>query len=104
LAGLLAEGFTAIAGTPVDPVVRRSAHADYQSDAALALGRRLGRDPRDVATEVVARMRPDDLCRTVAVSGPGFINLNLDDGVLGRLLAGMAADTRLRVPSVAAPE
>src|SRR5579859_5314905 len=104
LAQRLADSFTAIAGTPVDPVVRRSAHADYQSDAALALGRGLGRDPRDVATEVVAGMRLDDLCRAITVSGPGFINLTLDDGVLGRMLAGMAADPRLGVPHVAMPE
>ncbi len=104
LAARLSDGFTAITGAAVDPAVRRSTYADYQSDAALALGRRLGRDPRDLATDVVAHTRLDDLCCTVTVSGPGFINLALDDGVLSQLLAGMAADARLGVLSVAAPE
>ena len=39
----LAPAFAMVAGGPVDPVVRRSARADFQSDAALALARRLGR-------------------------------------------------------------
>ena len=45
----LAPAFAAVAGVPVDPVVRRSQRADFQSDAALALARRLGRPPRTIA-------------------------------------------------------
>ncbi|GAB3970248.1 hypothetical protein GCM10027615_26240 [Plantactinospora veratri] len=41
----LARSFSALAGEPVDPVVRRSRHADFQAEAALSLARRLGRTP-----------------------------------------------------------
>lgn len=103
LADRLAPVFSAVAGAPVDPVLRRSQHADYQCDAALSLARRLGRRPRDVAAEVLDQVELADLCAAAAVSGPGFINLTVADSALGTLLSTAAADTRLGVaPSSAA--
>jgi arginyl-tRNA synthetase len=104
LADRLAQAFSAVAGGPVDPVVRRSQHADYQSDAALSLARRLGRPPREIATEVLGQAALADLCSAVEVSGPGFINLTVADPALGMLLSTMAADTRLGVAMSAAAE
>jgi len=88
----------------VDPAVRRSQHADFQSDAALALRRRLGGNPRDIAARVVERAELDDLCSKVEISGPGFINLTLSNEAIGRLLAEAAADERLGVPEAERPE
>jgi len=90
-----------VAGEPVDPAVRRSQRADFQSDAALPLARRLGRVPRDLAAEVVALADLRGLCSSVDVSGPGFINLAVDDGALAALLNRQAGDDRL---GVAPPE
>ncbi|MBB5110382.1 arginyl-tRNA synthetase [Micromonospora echinospora] len=104
LADRLAPAFAAVAGVPVDPAVRRSQHADFQSDAALALARRLGRPPRDIAAEVRERAALADLCAAVEVSGPGFLNLTVSGHALGRLVSAMAADPRLGVPVVAEPE
>lgn len=103
----LAPAFEALAGEPVDPAVRRSRHADFQSDAALALARRVGRGPREIAAEVVeaaGRGGLDEVCAKVEVSGPGFINLTVADGVLGRMLTERRADRRLGVPTAATPE
>jgi arginyl-tRNA synthetase len=100
----LAPAFEAVAGTPVDPVIRRSQHAHFQSDAALALVRKIGGNPRDIATRVVEAAQLDDLCSSVEISGPGFINLTLADGVLGRLLADTVGDERLAVQQAKAPE
>ncbi|MFG1677365.1 arginine--tRNA ligase [Micromonospora sp. NPDC049282] len=100
----LAPAFAAVAGGPVDPVVRRSQHADFQSDAPLALARRLGRPPRAIAAEVRDRAELADLCAAVEVSGPGFLNLTVADRALGDLVSALAADPRLGVPVVAGPE
>jgi len=81
-----------------DPALHRSAHADYQADVALALGRRLGRPPREVAAAVAAHLRPDDLLGRVEVSGPGFLNLTLTDAFLAQALGRMGQDERLGVP------
>src|SRR5262249_57914145 len=65
------------AGAGVDPAIHRSAHADYQADAALALARAVRQIPRDVATALVAQLPADDVIAEAAVSGPGFINLTI---------------------------
>ncbi|MFJ6199278.1 arginine--tRNA ligase [Micromonospora sp. NPDC092111] len=100
----LAPAFATVAGGPVDPVVRRSPRADFQSDAALALARRLGRPPREIATAVLDHAVLDDVCATAEVSGPGFLNLTVADGALAGMVAGLAGDDRLGVPVTAAPE
>ncbi|GIG86053.1 arginine--tRNA ligase [Plantactinospora endophytica] len=105
LADRLASSFAAVAGGgPVDPVVRRSRRADFQAEAALSLARRLGRPPREIAVEVVERAALADLCSSVAVSGPGFVNLTVADELLGRLVSELAADPRLGVPVTPTPE
>jgi len=80
----LGAAFAAVAGQPVDPAVRRSQHADFQSGAALTLARRLGRAPREIASDVVARADLAGLA-VAEVSGPGFLNLSVDDDFLARL-------------------
>ncbi len=80
-----------------DPHVRPSDHADFQANGAMALARRLGRAPREVAAEIAAEAGLEDLCRTVEVSGAGFINLTLHERFLAGQLAAMASDVRLGV-------
>jgi arginyl-tRNA synthetase len=94
----LASAFQAVTGQAADPVVHRSQHADFQSDGALRLAHRLGGNPRDLATQIVAHATLDDLCSRVEVSGPGFINLTIANDTLGRLAGTMNADDRLGVP------
>ncbi|MEV0810907.1 arginine--tRNA ligase [Micromonospora sp. NPDC050200] len=100
----LAPAFATVAGGPVDPLVRRSPRADFQSDAALALARRLGRPPRDIAAAVLDRAELDDVCAVAEVSGPGFLNLTVADRTLAALVSGLAGDDRLGVPVTPAPE
>ena len=95
LAERLAAAFAAVAGRPVDPVVRASDRADAQANGALALAKELGRPPREVAQAVVDAADLDGICRDVEIAGPGFINLTFDDGFLAAQLAAVAADERL---------
>ncbi|PUA80408.1 arginine--tRNA ligase [Nocardioides currus] len=80
-----------------DPVLRPSQYADVQANAALALAKRVGASPRDVATRIVAEL--GDLPVSIDVSGPGFLNLTFDDAWIESLLADLAADERLGVPT-----
>ncbi|TDQ55094.1 arginine--tRNA ligase [Actinorugispora endophytica] len=81
-----------------DPVIRPSQFADYQANAALALAKRVGRKPRDVAAEIVAHLDVADVCREVEISGPGFVNLTLrEDWIAGRAQE-LRADDRLGTP------
>jgi arginyl-tRNA synthetase len=90
----------------VDPALHRSQHADYQADLALALGKKVGKPPREVAAAIAAKLPPDEVIGAVAVSGPGFINLTLRAPYLAALVEAMRGDGegRLAVPKAAQPE
>jgi arginyl-tRNA synthetase len=90
-------------GAPPDAAVHQSAHDDYQADVALALGKRLGRPPRDVAAALAAALPAGGpVLAAAAVAGPGFVNLRLQDGHLAGELGRMLADAeRLDVAAAA---
>src|SRR5687767_363768 len=76
---------------------------DYQANFAMSLGKQLGKPPRDVAQQVVAAAKLDDLCDKVEVAGPGFINLRLKDSWLSGHLQAAIGDERLGVAPAAKP-
>ncbi len=87
-----------------EAALHRSAHADYQADGALALARRLKRNPRDVAAAIAARLAPDDVLAEASVSGPGFLNLTVRAEHLAAVVGQMLADARLGVARAPRPE
>ncbi len=87
-----------------DPVLRPSDRADFQANGALALAKRLGRPPREIADAIVAVARLDDVCERVEVSGAGFVNLVLASSFLERCVSDMATDPALGVEQTGAPE
>jgi arginyl-tRNA synthetase len=95
--------FAAAVGEPVDPVVRRSQRADFQADGALAVARRLGQNPRDIAARALEHDPLTDVCASADIAGPGFINLTVRDDVLSRMVRLMASDERLGVPVSESP-
>jgi len=68
---------------------------DYQANCAMPLGKVCGRNPRELADEIVSRLDVADLCEAPEVAGPGFINLRLDDDWLAAEIRRMAGDDRL---------
>src|SRR3954470_10342401 len=74
---------------------------DYQANFAMPLGKQLGKSPRDVAADVVARANVADLCETPEIAGPGFINLRVRDDVLVEQARQAIGDERLGVARVA---
>ena len=91
--------FDQVAGkSGFDPIVRPSDHADAQSNGVLPLAKSLGRNPRDVATEIVEALGDvTAMCSTIEVAGPGFLNITFADQFLSGLLREMAGDDRLGV-------
>lgn len=85
-----------------DPVLRPSQHADVQANAALALAKRVGAPPREVAQRIVEHLDVADVCSSVEVSGPGFLNLTLSPEWVGAEATAVAGDPRLGVPQQAA--
>jgi arginyl-tRNA synthetase len=57
---------------------------DYATNAALQLAQRLGKNPREVAGQIVEKLRVQlgDKARDITIAGPGFINVTLNDASL----------------------
>src|SRR6202142_1584617 len=70
-----------LAGIDLSRVVveppRDAAHGDMATNAAMVLAKEARAKPRDLAEQIAARLRADDLIASVDVAGPGFINLTL---------------------------
>ena len=87
-----------------DPLIRPSSFADFQANVALPLGKRLGRPPRQVASELTARLHVTDMCAEPEVSGPGFINFTLRDDWIAAQASQMLSDPRLGLALAAIPQ
>ncbi len=87
-----------------DPLIRPSSFADFQSNAALPLAKRLGRPPREVAAELAAQLDVASVAAAPEVSGPGFINLTLREDWIAAQASDMLEDPRLGLAPAAEPQ
>lgn len=71
---------------------RNPKFGDFQANAAMALGKRLGKPPRDVATAIVDALEVDDIVDPPEIAGPGFINLRLKSAALHTSLDSLDGD------------
>ncbi|MEM6159009.1 arginine--tRNA ligase [Erwinia sp. P6884] len=94
------------AGAPADcePQVRQSAKAqfgDYQANGIMAVAKKLGMAPRQLAEEVLRHLDLQGIVSKVEIAGPGFINLFLDAGWLSAQVDSVIDAPRLGVAPVA---
>ena len=85
-------------------VGQSSDRTDFQADGAMALGKRLGRNPRDVAAEILEAVDLTGVARDVEVAGPGFLNVTLEATFLADLAGETWADERLGLEPDAASQ
>ena len=52
---------------------------DFATNVALQLAKPLGKNPREIAEAIAAKLRADERFSEVSVAGPGFINVKLSD-------------------------
>lgn len=101
LAGLLSDAagaaFVALGLEASLGAVRRSDRpdlADFQCNGAMAGAKKLGKNPREIATGVVEALKASPLVAGCEVAGPGFINIKLSADGLSKRAAEIAADER----------
>ena len=100
----LAPAFAAVAGGTCDPVVRPSDRADGQANGALALAKKLGLQPREVAQQVLdAAGDVSDILASTEIAGPGFINLVFSNSFIAQQLSLATHDARLGVRASSDP-
>ncbi|PYJ81004.1 MAG: arginine--tRNA ligase, partial [Verrucomicrobia bacterium] len=77
---------------------------DYQTNAALVLGKQRSESPRNVAAKILEHLSAADLCESPTVAGAGFINFTLLPGAVANKTAELFADERLGVARSTSPK
>ena len=90
------------AGAPADcePQVRQSAKVqfgDYQANGMMAVAKKLGMAPRQLAEQVLTHLDLNDIASKVEIAGPGFINIFLDPAFLAKHVEQALTSDRLGV-------
>jgi arginyl-tRNA synthetase len=62
----------------VFPTPKPEKFGDYQCNVCMPLGKHLKMKPREVATQLLARLQVDDLVAEASVAGPGFLNFRCE--------------------------
>ena len=70
---------------------------DYQTNAALVLGKQRGENPRSLAEQILAHFNAGEICEAPVVAGAGFINFALRPGALAEKTMEVLRDERLGV-------
>ena len=76
---------------------------DFQANCAMPLSKLIKKPPRDVATDLIAKLDVADLCDPPEIAGPGFINFRIKSDRLAAETGRITQDIRLGVAPVASP-
>ncbi|MFQ5490334.1 MAG: arginine--tRNA ligase [Phycisphaerae bacterium] len=97
-------------GESTDPLIRSAQNpkfGDYQANFAMALGKRVGQNPREVAEKIIERLDVADLCEPPTAAGPGFVNFKLKPEFIAAQLQAVPAaahDDRLGLAPTTDPQ
>jgi arginyl-tRNA synthetase len=70
---------------------------DYQTNAALVLGKQRGENPRAIAGKILEHVDVNDICERPTVAGAGFINFTLRNDAVAKKATELLDDQRLGV-------
>jgi arginyl-tRNA synthetase len=62
---------------------RHPEHGDYASALALQIARKAGVPPRELAQAIAGKLGEDPAIQSVAIAGPGFLNIRLSPAAAG---------------------
>ncbi len=70
---------------------KRAEHGDLATNVALALGKRAGKPPRELAELIAEALRAAPIVASVTVAGPGFLNVTLTPEAFAEVLGEVCA-------------
>jgi len=70
---------------------RNPEHGDYATNLALQVGKKAGANPREFADWLAAALAGADGIAAAEVAGPGFVNLRIETGAQGLIVANIVA-------------
>lgn len=83
---------------------KKAGFGDYQANCAMGAAKQMGKNPRELAGQIVAALDLKGIANKVEIAGPGFINIDLDPQWLGENLAKAQLDNRLDIPHINSPQ
>lgn len=78
-------------------------YGDYQSTVAMMLAKKVGKNPRDFAAELMEHLNVAELAE-VTIAGPGFLNFTLTTATWSAEARSQLSDEQLGVSTVEIPE
>ena len=90
---------SAVLVRPCDPKF-----GDYQSNALMSLAKARKINPRQLATDTLAKLDVSDVCEKVEIAGAGFLNFRLKNSVLAQTLEAAARGEHLFFSQAATPK
>ena len=76
---------------------------DYQTTSLMALAKARKMNPRQLATDVLAKLDVNEVCEPVEIAGAGYLNFRLKPAVLTETLAAAARGEHLFFAPTATP-
>ena len=90
---------SAVLVRPCDPKF-----GDYQSNALMSLAKQRKLNPRQLATDVLAKLDVSEVCEKVEIAGAGFLNFRLKNALLAQTLEAAARGEHLFFDKAASPK
>lgn len=78
----------------------RPEFGEYQINDAMSLGKSLGKNPHQIAEEIIKVLEQDNRFINLNIAGPGFINLSLSDDFYISAINEMLADIKVNIDKV----
>ena len=90
---------SAVLVRPCDPKF-----GDYQSNALMSLAKVRKLNPRQLATDTLAKLDVSDICEKVEIAGAGFLNFRLKNSALKQTLEAAARGEHLFFVQASSPK
>ena len=79
-------------------VPRNRDFGDFSTNAAMVMAKSAGKNPREIATELLPKIKELDFVSDASIAGPGFINLKIKNDFLWNAAQSAAEITRAAKP------
>jgi arginyl-tRNA synthetase len=88
-----------LANAPEASVISRSVertrdarHGDFTTNIAMRLAKSIGRNPRELAAQIIEHLPASEFVNKVEIAGPGFINFHVSSAAFHQEIASILED------------
>lgn len=81
-------------------IPRNREFGDFSTNAAMVMAKSAGKNPRELATDILPKIQELDFVESASIAGPGFINLKIKDDFLWHAVQSAATITQTTNPMV----